>query len=268
MDGSAAPTPRRWSAVGGVVFGVAVLARVFAGLHGRGFSGSYSYDAGVYYTAADALTYGHLPYRDFVLLHPSGLPLALTPFALLGRAIGDSLAFTTAGLATSVVGGVNAVLVPVVSLRGGQALPGRRLGRAVAAQRCVVSDLPTALIRMNVLSRDYNNHCRVWVDITGLTYGRDRGARQPDGHRLPRPRNPVWQRDVLNYLESANAIVLARTGRGPGESQATLGRIEQKPVLARVGRYPVYLNVPRAAPTARTSRPDEPVAPSGPGSPM
>lgn len=513
MDRPAAPTSRPWPIVAGIVFAVAVLARVLAGLHGRGFTGSYSYDAGVYFTAAEALTYGHLPYRDFVLLHPPGLPLVLTPFALLGRAIGDSIAFTAAGVATSVLGGVNAVLVtrvarrlgstpgaaligglayalwipsvlceheprleplgnflvligllvspatlgarpgrrgrradvlagaalgasasvkiwgvvpllvvvgalmigrrsaaaartavgaalagvlidlpffafapsamthmvvidqlgrgqssdaflrrlreitavwwlipaatgtvavlvlvgcaallagaarlawtvpaarmvvvllmaqvlvlitapsyfasygdfavpagavvaavaagraaviwrrrrqpsasrsrpviayvaaaavlifalvPVVTLRGGQAIPGRQLGRAVAAQRCVVSDLPTALIRMNVLSRDFDHHCRVWVDITGLTYGRDRGATQSDGRRLPRVDNPVWQRDLLHYFESANAIVLARTGTGPGESRTTLRRVRAKPVLGRFGRYSVYLNV-------------------------
>ena len=45
----------------------------------------YGYDAGVYYSAADALIHGRTPYRDFLLLHPPGLMLTLTPFAAIGR---------------------------------------------------------------------------------------------------------------------------------------------------------------------------------------
>ena len=51
--------------------------------HG-GPSGIYGYDSGVYYSAADALTYGRVPYSDFIFLHPPGI-IVVPPMRLASR---------------------------------------------------------------------------------------------------------------------------------------------------------------------------------------
>jgi alpha-1,2-mannosyltransferase len=104
-----------------VVFAVALLARLAVVVTSGGFGGNYGYDAGVYYAAGDALIHGRLPYRDFVLLHPPGLMLTLTPFAWLGRMTSDHAGFVVASLAFSALGAVNAVLVVRVARRMGMA---------------------------------------------------------------------------------------------------------------------------------------------------
>jgi alpha-1,2-mannosyltransferase len=73
----------------------------------------------VYYAASDALLHGRLPYRDFILLHPPGLMLALTPFAVFGRLTTDHIGFEAANLAFAVLGAVNAGLVVLVARRMG-----------------------------------------------------------------------------------------------------------------------------------------------------
>jgi alpha-1,2-mannosyltransferase len=103
------------------VFALALLARLGVVVASGGFGGDYGYDAGVYYAAGDALIHGRLPYRDFVLLHPPGLMLALAPFAWLGRVTTDHAGFVAASVAFSALGAVNAVLVVRVARRMGVA---------------------------------------------------------------------------------------------------------------------------------------------------
>jgi hypothetical protein len=105
------------------VFVIALLARLGVVLTSGGLSGDFGYDAGVYYSAADALSFGRLPYRDFVLLHPPGIMLALAPFAWLGRVTSDHLGFMVADVAFMVLGAINAVLV--VRVGGAIGLPRR-----------------------------------------------------------------------------------------------------------------------------------------------
>jgi len=102
-----------------VVFAVALAARTAVVLRSGGFLGNYGYDASVYYAAADALIHGRMPYRDFVLLHPPGLMLAVTPFALLGRLTTDHIGYAGANLGFCIVGALNAVLVVRVVKRLG-----------------------------------------------------------------------------------------------------------------------------------------------------
>jgi alpha-1,2-mannosyltransferase len=68
---------------------VAYVARLVRVARGAGLCGMNSYDGAVYYAAAAGLAHGLLPYRDFLLLHPPGIVVALVPFAALGRVIGD-----------------------------------------------------------------------------------------------------------------------------------------------------------------------------------
>jgi len=95
----------RWRLVGGWV-GVRAL-------HG--------YDDGVYYSAAAAFVHGRMPYRDFTLVHPPGVVLALSPFAALGRLVGDADGFMAARIGVILVGALNAVLVMRLARRWGVA---------------------------------------------------------------------------------------------------------------------------------------------------
>ncbi|WP_375502266.1 hypothetical protein [uncultured Jatrophihabitans sp.] len=125
MIGTAPAPPlrrRRRPNVVGIQFAVFVLAlaaRLAVVLRHGGLHGDYGYDAGVYFAGGDAFAHGRLPYRDFVLLHPPGLMLVLTPFAELTRVVSDESAFTVTVLAVTVLGGVNAVLVMRVVRRLG-----------------------------------------------------------------------------------------------------------------------------------------------------
>ncbi len=93
--------------IGVVAFGV----RLVPVLTGTGLYALASYDGSVYYTAAAALAHGVLPYRDFLLLHPPGIAIALWPFALLGQHFGDPQGLAVARVAWMALGAVNAVLV-------------------------------------------------------------------------------------------------------------------------------------------------------------
>ena len=104
---------------------VALVPRLGFVLRGGGLGGTFLYDPAVYYAASTALINGRLPYRDYVLLHPPGAVLALTPFAAAGQALSDHAGFILATIAFIVVGSVNAVLVRSVALRMG-------LGRGAA----------------------------------------------------------------------------------------------------------------------------------------
>lgn len=101
-----------------LVFLLALAARLLLVVGSRGGPlGVFGYDPGVYYTAADALTFGRLPYADFTLLHPPGLMLALVPFAVLGRLSTDLTGFTTANMAFIALAALNAALVMRIAAR-------------------------------------------------------------------------------------------------------------------------------------------------------
>ena len=110
-------------AVGWVVAGVAGLLALAVRWHlvggFAGLRGYHGYDDGVYYSSAVAFVHGRMPYRDFLLLHPPGIMLALTPFAALARWTGDSTALAAARLAFIVVGALNTVLVARLARRWG-----------------------------------------------------------------------------------------------------------------------------------------------------
>jgi hypothetical protein len=99
----------------GVVFFVAFGLRLLVPLTSRGLVGNYSYDAGVYYSAGAALVHGRLPYRDFILLHPPGVALAVAPAAWIGRLTTDHIGFAAAALEFTAFGAAAAVLVVVVA---------------------------------------------------------------------------------------------------------------------------------------------------------
>jgi hypothetical protein len=148
----AARRPRRTSlaalSLPGSLFALAIALRIGAVFASRGGpGGNVGYDPGVYYAAADAFTHGRLPYRDFVLLHPPGLMLVLTPFAALGRASDDFAGFVTANTAFAGLGACNAVLVYFVARRMGLSTTACWLGGAFYAvwYGAVYAELATRL---------------------------------------------------------------------------------------------------------------------------
>ena len=90
---------------------IAFAFRLIPVLRGGGLFGFGNYDDGVYYAAATGLVHGRLPYRDFLLLHPPGMPLLLTPFALGAQLASDSYGFAAARVAWMLLGALNAVLI-------------------------------------------------------------------------------------------------------------------------------------------------------------
>ena len=75
------------------------------------FLGVQEYDDGVYYASGRLLARGLVPYRDFVIVHPPGIALAMTPFALLGDLTTDPWGLAAARLAVLGVALVNLLLV-------------------------------------------------------------------------------------------------------------------------------------------------------------
>ena len=110
---------RRWVAAVAVVAATAFVVRLAMVLRGAGLGGVFGYDDGVYYSASTSLLWGRMPYRDFLLLHPPGIVLALAPFAALGRLTSDATGFETARVGFMLVGSVNAGLVVVAARRVG-----------------------------------------------------------------------------------------------------------------------------------------------------
>lgn len=90
---------------------LALLGRLAPVLRGGGLFGRETYDPFVYYSAAVSLWSGRLPYRDFLLLHPPGMLLALLPFAGLGALAGDPAGMAAARVAIMLTGAASAVLV-------------------------------------------------------------------------------------------------------------------------------------------------------------
>ncbi len=106
-------------------------------------TGSWEYDDAVYFGTAVQLVHGLLPYRDFVLIQPPGVPLALTPVALLSYPLGTHAALEVAR-----------ALVPLVSFAN-VLLLGRLLRHrsplAVAAACLVLALFPDAILASSAL---------------------------------------------------------------------------------------------------------------------
>jgi hypothetical protein len=89
---------------------------------------------------------------------------------------------------------------------------------------------------MDTLAWDLARGCRVWVDVSGLTYD---PARPTNG--TPRRQDRPWQHEVLGYLASGAATLVHRDATGL--DAASRGRVEGWSVLADAGGVPA----PRSA---------------------
>lgn len=111
-------------AAGALIFAVALVFRLGVILRKGGIHGIIGYDCGVYFAGSDALLHGRMPYRDFTMVHPPGITLAVMPFAALTKVMTDWHAFEIATLAFCLIGAANAVLVCLVCRRLGVATRG------------------------------------------------------------------------------------------------------------------------------------------------
>jgi alpha-1,2-mannosyltransferase len=142
----------------------------------------------------------------------------------------DRVAVRTVASAAVVVV-VAVLLAPAVGLWYGRGssvgrFPSQQLAPAVGHSRCVMSDSPMGLIVLNSLSRNLANGCSNWVDVTGRSYAPDMAVRRPDGQRVPRDANLVWQRALRDYLLSGDAVIIRRatdSGMSPGTWEAIRG---------------------------------------------
>lgn len=98
-------------AAGVLIGGLAFLVRLAALLRGGGLFGYGNYDDGVYFASSLALVHGQLPYRDFLVLHPPGVMLALSPFAFISQWIGEPDSLAAARIFWILLGSVSAVIV-------------------------------------------------------------------------------------------------------------------------------------------------------------
>ncbi|MGA9776076.1 MAG: hypothetical protein WBU92_09180 [Candidatus Dormiibacterota bacterium] len=105
------PRRRLWLAVVVLAAVVAFGLRMEEILRPGHLLGLVQYDDSVYLGAALRIIAGHLPYRDFVLIQPPGLPLLLTPVAALSHWIGSRGAMGAARLLVPVVSAADVVLL-------------------------------------------------------------------------------------------------------------------------------------------------------------
>jgi hypothetical protein len=122
-DRQAVPVPPLRKATGWtwavpVVIGLAAFAmRLLSALHSGGLFAVFGYDEGVYFGASTSFVSGLMPYRDFVLVHPPGSVVLLSPFALIGKVTSEPTGWMIARLAIMALGAMNAVLIYVIARR-------------------------------------------------------------------------------------------------------------------------------------------------------
>ncbi|MGA9775722.1 MAG: hypothetical protein WBU92_07350 [Candidatus Dormiibacterota bacterium] len=101
--------PRRNLIWAVALLGLAIrLATLVATRH---LAGSWEYDDAVYFGTAVRLVHGVIPYRDFVLVQPPGVPLVLAPVALLAYPLGTHHALELARAVVPVVSFANVLLL-------------------------------------------------------------------------------------------------------------------------------------------------------------
>ncbi|MEO9137676.1 MAG: glycosyltransferase family 87 protein [Jatrophihabitans sp.] len=93
-----------------VVTVVAAVLRLYR-LRSGYAHGVVDYDSGVYFGSSLDLMHGRLPYRDFVLVHPPGITLLMTPLAWLSSLIGTASAMGLAKVMTALAGAASVPLV-------------------------------------------------------------------------------------------------------------------------------------------------------------
>ncbi len=178
-------------------------------------------------------------------LHYPGLaagPLAVALGAGIGVAIdrvGRRWRWATV-VATGLVAVTLAIAAaPLLTLRLGRPFPSFELRTAISARQppatCVVADDPTALIALNVLSRDLDRGCTFVADLGGYSYQ----FAAERGRWTPRVRDERWQATYLRYLRSGDLCLSYHYTALGALDDSTLSTISSWPVVVESGRYVV-----------------------------
>jgi alpha-1,2-mannosyltransferase len=125
---------------------------------------------------------------------------------------------------------------PLAGLRLGRPFPQAALAASASdLSGCVSSDDPTALVELNVLTRNLTAGCRFVADIGGYSYQLDASR----GRWLPRSHDARWQQIYLDQLSWARWTLAFRYAGDGALSHATLRTIHRWPVEHRIGRYAI-----------------------------
>jgi hypothetical protein len=112
------PSQRSLTIALGVIAFAGWLLRIIAFVRAGGpLAYTIDYDEGVYFSSSALLVKGTLPYRDFVLVHPPGLLIFLSPFSALAGPVDVADAFAASRFFMSLVGAANIFLVGKIALR-------------------------------------------------------------------------------------------------------------------------------------------------------
>ncbi|MFB7943493.1 hypothetical protein ACFC6L_01095 [Kitasatospora phosalacinea] len=98
---TAAVSPRTALTVTGGAAALSAALYVYVFSLPKVLTGAHGYDDGVLLAASLRLVHGVLPYRDFTFLHPPGLPLLMSPVAVIGSIVGQPVALVIARLLTA-----------------------------------------------------------------------------------------------------------------------------------------------------------------------
>jgi alpha-1,2-mannosyltransferase len=193
----------------------------------------------------------------------AAVPWALVLAVLVGSipvraaaGAGRRIARPRRAMALALSVGLVALWAPTLRLGVGEPFPRAPLAAAVAHRPCVVSDVPTALAAMDVLTRDLRRGCPPVVDVLGPSY--DRLAVKGPG-TLPdqRTADPRWQQHLATFLPSGSAM-LVLDPEVTGVNATTMSRLSRLPVLAEVdgvvlreGTLPAPAPHRRGAPSRR-----------------
>ena len=126
---------------------------------------------------------------------------------------------------------------PLLTLRLGRTFPAAELKSGVgglkASPTCLVADDPTAMIALNVLSRDLDHGCTFVADLGGYSYQ----LAAERGHWVPRVRDEQWQRVYLRYLRSGDLAMSYHYATLRALDPSTLAVVSSWPVVSSSGRY-------------------------------
>lgn len=171
-------------------------------------------------------------YSDYLAV---GLAVTIGAAAVAPRR--EHLARTPATAVTALV----LVITTLVTIAGTEAAvryPGAAaLTRAVRNERCVMSNTPTVLIRLDALSRGLAAGCPNWIDVSG----RDMG---PDSPSNLRARHQTWREALAKYLQSGDAIVILQLDSRHYLSPVR-AEVAEDGIIARAGGQVVYRGGPQ-----------------------
>lgn len=110
--GARSPEDRRFRALAiGAAVGVGLALRLYLLAAPSHLGGITEYDDAVYFGTSLLMSHGLLPYRDFVMVQPPGVPTLMLPLAYLAHLSGTRAMLEVTRIVTCLVGAVNIGLV-------------------------------------------------------------------------------------------------------------------------------------------------------------